>query len=231
MFERFTERSRRVVVLAQQEATLLGSGHTGSEHLLLGLIHDESGLTAAILGAAGVTLEAARTAARQAEGVPDTRPPAHFAFSPQAKKALELSLREALELRQGYIRPEHLLLGLIREGTGAGAQILEQLAGPLPGLRQQVINAAAVAPPEPTGPVEPADVSSWPADARLTRTVRSQTGAMPAPLTASLAEIRELFASVDRRLAAIERHLGLDGESADPPVLPENKLPGPGVAA
>jgi ATP-dependent Clp protease ATP-binding subunit ClpC len=218
-----------VVVLSQEEAMRLGRGHIGSEHLLLGLIHDESGIPAAILGAAGVTLAAARAAARQVEG-PEAKPQAHFAFSPQAKAALELSLREALELRQSYIRPEHLLLGLIREGTGAGARILERLAGPLTGLRQQVINAAAVVPPEPTEPPAPADVSSWPASARLTRVVRSQTGA-------SVTDLRELLASVDRRLAAIERHLGIAGESPESPespgepALPENKLPGPGVAA
>jgi ATP-dependent Clp protease ATP-binding subunit ClpA len=240
MFERFTDRSRRVVVVAQQEATLLGSEHTGSEHLLLGLIHDESGIPAAILRSAGVTLEAARAAARQAGSSPGSGPQAHFAFSSEAKRALELSLREALELRQSYIRPEHLLLGLIREGTGAGARILERLAGPLAGLRQQVTDAAAVVPPEPTVPPAPADLSTWPASTRLTRAVRSQTGGLPAPLTGTLAGIHELLASVDRRLAAIERHLGLGDEAAeapgapdtpDQPVLQENKLPGPGVAA
>jgi ATP-dependent Clp protease ATP-binding subunit ClpC len=200
MFERFTQLSRRVVVVAQDEARMLGSSHTGTEHLLLGLVHDDSGVTAAILGTAGLTLDAVRAAVREAAGPPGT-PPGHLPFSPRAKKVLELSYREALELQQGSIRPEHLLLGLISAGSGTGAQILDRLAGPLPALRQQVAKAARTR----SGPDQPGAAPwTWPPDPGQARLPRA-----PALVT----EVRQLLASVDRRLAAIERHLGLPGDT------------------
>ena len=149
MFQRFGDRSRRVVVLAQEEARMLGHGHIGTEHLVLGLIHEESGIPATVLAAAGVTLDAARVQVAEIAGSGGKAPPGPIPFTPRAKRVLELALREALELRQSYIRPEHMLLGLIRERNGAGAQVLERLAGPLPDLRWRVLAAAEDVPSDP----------------------------------------------------------------------------------
>jgi ATP-dependent Clp protease ATP-binding subunit ClpC len=147
MFERFTEPARRVVVLAQEEARMLGHDQIGSEHLLLGLVNDQSGLAAQVLKTAGITLEAARTQAAELGGPrsePRTDP---IPFTPRTKKILELALREAREQRKNYIGPEHILLGLIRDSGGVGAQVLERLGVPLPALRERVTEAARAAQP------------------------------------------------------------------------------------
>jgi ATP-dependent Clp protease ATP-binding subunit ClpA len=215
MFERFSAGSRRVVVLAQQEAQTLRHPHIGTEHLLLGLIHEESGVAAAILGAAGVTLEAARPLVIEMAGpVPGDLPSSgHMPFTPRAKRILELSLRQALRLKQNYIRTEHLLLGLIDEADGVGAQILVHLAGPLPALREQVLKAAREVRPEPVSEEE-AQMWSLQTDRPVPRAVRAR------PL--ALGEFGGLLRSIDRRLAAVERHLGLPVEESDPPAAPED---------
>ena len=138
MFERFTDRARRVVVLAQEEARLLDHDYIGTEHLLLGLVHEGEGVAAEALERVGVSLAAARVEVERIIGRGDSTPTAHIPFTPRAKKVLELSLREALNLRHNYIGTEHILLGLIREGEGVAAQVLTKLGADLAGVRQQV---------------------------------------------------------------------------------------------
>jgi ATP-dependent Clp protease ATP-binding subunit ClpA len=161
MFERFTDHARRVLVLAQEEARLLGHNFIGTEHILLGLLHDDREVAATALRSLGITLEAVR------EGVLETVGPAGSAssgsppFTARAKKVLELSLREALQLGHNYIGTEHLLLGLIREGEGVATQVLVQLGADLARVRQRVIqlipgagevSVAAAGQPTPFGP-------------------------------------------------------------------------------
>src|ERR687887_375729 len=139
MFERFTDRARRVVVLAQEEARLLNHNYIGTEHLLLGLIHEGEGLAAKSLESLGVSLEQVRAQVEEMIGVGTATPQGHIPFTPRAKKVLELSLREALQLGHNYIGTEHILLGLIREGEGVAAQVLVKLGAALARVRQQVI--------------------------------------------------------------------------------------------
>src|ERR1700722_14956299 len=122
MFERFTDRARRVVVLAQEEARMLNHNYIGTEHLLLGLIHEGQGVAARALGSLGVSLEAVRAQGEQIIGQGQEAPSGHIPFPPRAKKVLELSLRESRQLGHDYIGTEHLLLGLLREGEGVAAQ-------------------------------------------------------------------------------------------------------------
>jgi ATP-dependent Clp protease ATP-binding subunit ClpA len=139
VFERFTERARRVIVLAQEEARLRNHDHVGTEHLLLGLAREGQGVAAKALEALGIRLEALRAQVEEVIGRGQHAPGGHVAFTPQAKKVLELSLREALQLHHDYVGTEHLLLGLIREGEGVAARVLVNLGADLPGVRQQVI--------------------------------------------------------------------------------------------
>jgi ATP-dependent Clp protease ATP-binding subunit ClpA len=143
MFERFTDRARRVIVLAQEEARLLNHNSIGTEHLLLGLIHERQGVAATALESLGISLEAARAEVEEIIGQGKSAPTGHIPFTPRAKKVLELSLRDALELGHNYIGTEHLLLGLIREGEGVAAQVLVRLGADLPRVRQQVIQVLA----------------------------------------------------------------------------------------
>jgi hypothetical protein len=145
MFERFTDRARRVVVLAQEEARLLNHNHIGTEHILLGLIHEGEGVAAQALRALDVSLEAARTQVVELVGQGDEQPEPHIPFTPRAKKVLELSLREALQFGHNYIGTEHILLGLIREGEGVAAQVLESQGASLDRVRQQVVQLLAAA--------------------------------------------------------------------------------------
>ena len=126
MFERFTDRARRVVVLAQEEARMLSHNYIGTEHILLGLIHEGDGIAAKALESLGVSLEAVRAQVEEIIGQGQQAPSGHIPFTPRAKKVLELSLREALQLGHNYIGTEHILLGLIREGEGVAAQVLAQ---------------------------------------------------------------------------------------------------------
>jgi ATP-dependent Clp protease ATP-binding subunit ClpC len=178
MFERFTERARRVVVLAQDEARMLNHNYIGTEHILLGLIHEGHGLAAKALESLGISLDAVRQQVEEIIGHGQQQPPqGHIPFTPRAKKVLELSLREALQLGHTYIGTEHILLGLIREGEGVAAQVLVGLGVDLNRARQQVIQLV-------TGRAEPED----------------------APALAD--DLRARLASMAARLAAIERKLG-----------------------
>ncbi|CAB4363035.1 MAG: AAA domain-containing protein [Actinobacteria bacterium] len=139
MFERFTDRARRVVVLAQEEARLLNHSYIGTEHILLGLIHEGEGVAAKAMESLGISLEAVRSQVEEIIGQGGSSPSGHIPFTPRAKKVLELSLREALQLGHNYIGTEHILLGLIREGEGVAAQVLVKLGADLSRVRQQVI--------------------------------------------------------------------------------------------
>ncbi len=166
MFERFTDRARRTVVLAQEEARMLNHNYIGTEHILLGLIHEGEGVAAKALELLGVSLQVVRQQVEEIIGLGTQPPPGHIPFTPRAKKVLELSLRESLQLSHNYIGTEHILLGLIREGDGVAAQVLVKLGADLNRVRQQVIQLLhgyqgtsstpepAQASPRHEGPVE-----------------------------------------------------------------------------
>ena len=139
MFERFTDRARRVVVLAQEEARMLNHNYIGTEHILLGLIHEGEGVAAKALESLGIALEGVRQQVEEIIGQGQQAPSGHIPFTPRAKKVLELSLREALQLGHNYIGTEHILFGLIREGEGVAAQVLVKLGADLNRVRQQVL--------------------------------------------------------------------------------------------
>jgi ATP-dependent Clp protease ATP-binding subunit ClpA len=235
MFERFTDRARNVVVLAQEEARLLDHNYIGTEHILLGLLREGGGVAARVITAAGLSLEAARTEVERIIGRGKSTPTGHIPFTPRAKKILELSLREALEQQKSYIGTEHILLGMVREGQGVGAQILEEFVGPASAFRQRVIAAASepgpddaaddvpdVDDPEP-GPAPETITgrpSGWPPPVEAWRTVRVQATAVR--------DLRDTLRSIERRLAAIERHLGI---AAEPPETGSGMSPAAGSAA
>src|SRR6187200_1036653 len=139
MFERFTDRARRVVLLAQEEARMLSHNYIGTEHILLGLIHEGEGVAAKALESMNISLDAVREQVQEIIGQGQAAPTGHIPFTPRAKKVLKLSLREALQLGHNYIGTEHILLGLIREGEGVAAQVLQKLGADLNRVRQQVI--------------------------------------------------------------------------------------------
>jgi ATP-dependent Clp protease ATP-binding subunit ClpC len=206
VFERFTERSRRVVVLAQEEARLLDHNHIGTEHILLGLLHEGEGVAGRVLTDLGVSLSEARDRVLDVIGRgPAEQPQGHIPFTPRAKKVLELALREALELKQSYIGTEHILLGLVREEDSLGAQVLAGLGVPLASVRRKVVELAGTDPPAQGDPAGPFAVTSrsgaW-------------SGVQFRVPAESLAEIRTLIMRIDLRLQAIERHLGLAGEES-----------------
>jgi ATP-dependent Clp protease ATP-binding subunit ClpA len=146
MFERFTDRARRVVVLAQDEARLLRHYYIGTEHILLGLIHEGEGVAAEALESLGISLDAVRQQVEEIIGQGQEAPSGHIPFTPRAKKVLELSLRESLQLGHNYIGTEHILLGLIHEGDGVAAQVLVRLGADLNRVRHQVIQLIASRP-------------------------------------------------------------------------------------
>jgi ATP-dependent Clp protease ATP-binding subunit ClpC len=139
MFERFTDRARRVVVLAQEESRMLNHDYIGTEHILLGLVHEGEGVAAKALESLGISLDAVRQQVEELIGHGQQAPPGHIPFTSRAKKVLELSLREALQLGHDYIGTEHLLLGLLREGDGVAARVLVRMGADLNRVRQQVI--------------------------------------------------------------------------------------------
>jgi ATP-dependent Clp protease ATP-binding subunit ClpA len=187
MFERFTNQSRRVVVLAQEEARVLNHNYIGTEHLLLGLLHEGSSTAATALTSAGITLEAARAEVDSIIGQGTQVPAGHIPFTARAKKCLELSLREALQLGDNYIGTGHLLLGLIRTGDGVGTQVLERLGADLGQLRDRVTVDLENDPEAGEGPGEPP-------------LVRPRRQGDP---------IRRLLDTIDNRLSSIEGHLGI----------------------
>ncbi len=185
MFERFTDRARRVVVLAQDEARMLNHNYIGTEHILLGLLHEGEGVAAKALESLGISLDAVRQQVEEIIGQGQQAPSGHIPFTPRAKKVLELSLRESLQLGHNYIGTEHILLGLIREGDGVAAQVLVRLGADLNRVRQQVIQLLHV-------PGQGARVGPI-----------CRAGAQPLP------EVQARLEAVEERLAAIEQRLGI----------------------
>src|SRR4029453_5445816 len=139
VFERFTDRARRVVVLAQEEARMLNHNYIGTEHILLGLVRERDGVAGIALVSLDISLDAVRQQVEEIIGKGQAAPTGHIPFTPRAKKVLELSLREALQLGHNYIGTQHILLGLIREGEGVAAQVLQKLGADLNRVRQTVI--------------------------------------------------------------------------------------------
>jgi ATP-dependent Clp protease ATP-binding subunit ClpC len=152
MFERFTDRARRIVVLAQEEARRLDHNYIGTEHILLGLIREGDGIAARALESFEISLDAARQQVEELIGRGQQAPSGHIPFTPRAKKVLELSLRESLQLGYSYIGTEHILLGLIREGDGVAAQVLVRRGADLNRVRQEVIELLATPPDEEPEP-------------------------------------------------------------------------------
>jgi ATP-dependent Clp protease ATP-binding subunit ClpC len=165
VFERFSDRARRVVVLAQEEARMLNHDHIGTEHILLGLVREGEGVAARVLTVMEIRLEDVRREVEEIIGHGRSAPAAQIPFTPRAKKVMELSLREALQLGHNYIGTEHILLGLVREGEGVGAEVLRKRGATLDGVRAQVVSLlsgevggsreAASTPPEPARHDEP----------------------------------------------------------------------------
>ncbi len=167
MFERFTNRARRVLVLAEEEARLLEHNFLGTEHLLLGLLREGEGVAAVALGQLGVSLDDARWRVKEAVGPSCSPLVGGKPFTPRAKKVLELSLREALQLGHQYISTEHMLLGIVREGEGVAAQVLVSLGADLSRVRDQVFQILSGYSPPPSSESE--DVRARTEDPRCGR--------------------------------------------------------------
>ncbi len=189
MFERLTDRARRVVVLAQEEARMLNHNYIGTEHLLLGLVHEGQGVAAKALESLGIRLDPVREQVEQIIGRGQQAPSGHLPFTSRAKKALELAHRESNDLGHGFIDTEHLLLGLIREGHGVAAQVLIQFGADHSRIRQQVIQ------------LRPGQ-AWWGASNAVSRQGKR---ARAQAINDALAYL----GSVDRRLTAIERWVGM----------------------
>jgi len=192
MFERFTDRARRAVALAQEEAKRLNHNYIGTEHILLGLIHEGEGVAAKALESLGISLDAVRQQVEEIIGQGHQAPSGHIPFTPRAKKVLELSLRESQQLGHNYIGTEHILLGLIREGDGVAAQVLVKLGADLNRVRQQVIQLLhGYQGKEP----------------RLARRLPREG----APVT----DVQARLDAVEGRLAAVEQRVGAGPDTSD----------------
>jgi ATP-dependent Clp protease ATP-binding subunit ClpC len=208
MFERFTDRARHVVVLAQDEARLLKHEYIGTEHLLLGLLREDDGMAIQVLQSAGVAPGDTRTRVLARVQAGRKSPPGHIPFTPQAKKALEMSLRESLELGDSYIGTEHLLLGLAREGHGVASQVLTAQNTDLGVIRRQVLRLrSSDAEPEPMPPGALTG-GSRAASERVSRVAMAGQNARLDEVISRLDEISE-------RLAVVEQALGIGHEDAD----------------
>jgi ATP-dependent Clp protease ATP-binding subunit ClpC len=200
MFERFTARARGAVVNAQQEARELNHNYIGTEHLLLGLMREPESVAARALQELKISQDAVRERVIQIIGRGKHAPTGHVPFTPRAKKVLELSLREALQLSHNYIGTEHILLGLIREGEGVAAQVLVKLGGNLAAVREKVIELAPAAAE----------------NIEFTERLRPAGAAPLEGVMGQLAAIGDRLDTIAARLSAIERHLGLREEGAAP---------------
>ena len=229
MLERFTDRARRMVVLAQEEARLLNHDYIGTEHILLGLAHEGQGVAARALESLGIQLQALRSQVEQVIGQGQRAPTGHIPFTPRAKKVLELSLRESQQLGHNYIGTEHLLLGLIREGEGVAAQVLVKLGADLSRVRQQVAQllsgyaggpeAAAGTPLVPMGMPVPEDLRE--AEEQLAQLRRQKEAAIMSQDFERAAALRDEERELLGRLAEREREwrAGVDLEA----VVQENQ--------
>jgi Clp amino terminal domain, pathogenicity island component/UvrB/uvrC motif len=197
MFERFNNQARRAVVLSQQEAQAFNHNYIGSEHLLLGLLGEDAGAAARALASVNVTLDAARQELETISGRGKTAPSGHIPFTPGAKKSMEISLREAEQLGDHYIGTGHLLLGLIRQDDSTALRILSKLGTDPKDLRERVILELRERP-------ERTDGVKAPDEGERQATVRQRIGMRPRD------QIIGLMDTIEERLTAIERHLGID---------------------
>jgi ATP-dependent Clp protease ATP-binding subunit ClpC len=204
MFERFTDQARRVVVLAQEEARLLGHGYIGTEHIVLGLLAEGEGAAAQALAALDISLDAARELIAEMVGEGTGQPAGHIPFTPRTKKVLELSLREAQRLGDSYIGTEHILLGLAREGEGVGAQVLDRLGASTDRVLAQVLLTKRTASGE---------------ELRQVTVARQMPIERPAGVRAIMTRLDEIA----ERLSAIENLLA---EMRGPAARPRRPAPG-----
>jgi ATP-dependent Clp protease ATP-binding subunit ClpC len=199
MFERFTDRARRVMDLAQEEARMFSHNYIGTEHLLLGLVREGEGVAAQVLESLGISLEAVRQQVEEVIGLGQQVPSGRIPLTPRAKKVLELARREAFQLGHHYIGTEHLLLGMIREGEGVAAQVLAGLGADLNGVRQQVLRLLHGS----QGQDEPGSARG----ARKRPPGRRQRGLLP--------EVLSRVESIDSQLSAIGQRVGAGPETGD----------------
>jgi ATP-dependent Clp protease ATP-binding subunit ClpA len=230
MFERFTDRARRVVVLAQEEARGLNHDYIGTEHILLGLIHEGQSIATRALESLGIGLEPARRQVEEIVGRGKKAPSGHIPFTPRAKKGLELALREALQFSHSYIGPEHILLGLLREGDGVAAQVLVAMGADLNRVRRQVAklivgeiqeSGAQQGGAEEAGPAVRSSGQRRVAFAMASDPAEGTAGQgtrLPGTSTAARdvwqIEVLHRLSTIMDRLSAIERHLGMKGGPA-----------------
>jgi len=200
MFERFTDQARRVLVLAQEEARIRDCRRVGTEHLLLGLIHEREGMAAEALESMGISLEAVRGKIEEITGQSQEMSGDYHQYTLRAKKALDLSRREALQLGHNHIGTEHILLSLIREGEGPAAQVLLELGADLGRVRQQVIELLARTQAEVQAEEEEEEPSAEHAAPRPSLTSVGEN--------AVLAEILSRIEDMDSRLVAVEQQMG-----------------------
>jgi ATP-dependent Clp protease ATP-binding subunit ClpA len=222
VFERFTDRARQVVVLAHEEARLLKHNYIGTEHILLGLIHEREGVAAKALEQLGISLEAVRTQVEEIIGQGGSSPSGHIPFTPRAKKVLELSLREALQLGHDHIGTEHLLLGLMSEGEGIAAQVLVRLGAEVDAVRHQVKKLVSGHPSEPqrptavegepTRPAPRAEAAQTPAMLRAAADARKFAGDHPIGTQHTLLAITDEAQSMG---AQVLRALGVSRETVE----------------
>ena len=206
MFERYTDRARRVIVLSQEEARRLDHTWIGTEHLLLGLIGERTGIAAKVLQALGVELDGARDEVEQIIGRGSTTHPesGHIPFTPRTKKVLEMAPHESAQLGHNYIGTEHLLLALVREGDGVGAQILSRSGIDVARALEQVTQLMRGAPAE--GRADAGPTAERPGAAEWTGEAQ-RPGAGDA--------VMQRLAAIEARLAAIERRLGESAPEAE----------------
>jgi ATP-dependent Clp protease ATP-binding subunit ClpC len=195
MFEKFTDRARRVVVLAQEEARMLNHDYIGTEHILLGLIHEGEGVAAEALNGIGISLEQVRQQVEEIIGTGRRPSTEQIPFTPRAKKVMELSLREALQLGHNYIGTEHILLGLIREGKGVAAQVLQKLGADLDRVRREVNQLVSAPAGEET-------VTRFPTEEPMTPPFVAYTKVL-----GEIGEILSTLRDIAQRVERIERHL------------------------
>ena len=196
MFDNFTDRTRRVVVLAQEEARVHNHDYIGTEHLLLGLIHEGEGVAVSALASLGIGLPEVRYQVEQMIGQGEQAPSGQISFTSSAKKALELSLRESRRLGHGHIDTGHILLGLIREGEGVAAQVLGKLGADLDTVRPR-IHGYGDKEPAPTGAERPERESVTNYLAYRIKTIESQ-----------LSALEDRIDAIGSQLAAVEFRVG-----------------------
>jgi len=222
MFERFSDRARRVVVLSQEEARLLNHNYIGTEHILLGLIAETEGVGARALQSLGVRLDSVRHEVEEIIGQGGSPPSGHIPFTPRAKKVLELSLREAMQLGHNYIGTEHVLLGLVREGEGVACQVLVKLGADLPRVRTKVLELLAGGVAEGT-PVERVPIP--PLSSELREVIEEARRAAEANGASEVAPIHLFLAAAqhpDGAAGRMLRAVGVDPEELRRQVLNES---------